>query len=75
MIGIILGSIGGVLVVVLLVILVVLISRQRKQQEERERIRKEEAEKIKEKLIKLEALASNPAEMKTLAEINKRLEA
>lgn len=74
MIGIILGSIGGALVVVLLVILVVLFFRQRKLQEQAERVRKEEQERIAEKLIKLETLAENPAQLKTLDEINKRLE-
>lgn len=74
MIEIILGVAGGLIVIGLLVFLLVSISRQRKRQEDAERIRREEAEKIKEKLIKLEALAENPAEMKTLDEINKRLE-
>lgn len=72
---IIIGGAGALLVVVLIIIVLLLFSRQHKRQEETERLRREETEKIKEKLIKLEALASNPAEMKTLAEINKRLEA
>ncbi len=75
MIEIILGVLGGAAVVVLLVILLLMLSRQRRKQEELERVRREEQEKITEKLIKLETLAENPAEIKTLAEINKRLEA
>ncbi len=75
MIEIILGVLGGAAVVVLLVILLLMLSRQRRKQEELERVRKEEQQKITEKLIKLETLAENPAQIKTLSEINKRLEA
>lgn len=66
------------LAAILLVVVLRLSASERSARAEQERIRQEEKiqqEAIKEKLIKLEALAENPMEMKTLAEINKRLDA
>lgn len=69
-------------VVLLAVILIFIVLRmsvdQRRNREEEEKLRVEEKaqqEAIREKLIKLEALAESPAQAKTLDEINKRLEA
>ncbi len=71
-----LGAVG-VLVIILVIILLRMSADQRRSRETEEKIRAEEKvqqDTIREKLIKLEALASNPAELKTLDEINKRLE-
>jgi DNA recombination protein RmuC len=73
MTAIILGSVGGAAVIILLVVLLLMLSRQRRNQEELERIRREEQERIAEKLIKLEAYASDPKQLKTLDEISNRL--
>jgi DNA recombination protein RmuC len=68
----------GLLVIILLVIILRMSFAQRSSREEAEKLRQEQQakqEQIAEKLIRLETLASNPAELKTLDEINKRLEA
>ncbi|MBD3285562.1 DNA recombination protein RmuC [candidate division WOR-3 bacterium] len=71
-----LGAVG-VLAVILVVILLRMSADQRRTRETEEKLRAEEKvqqDSIREKLIKLEALAENPAQAKTLDEINKRLE-
>lgn len=78
MIGIyaVLGALGA-LAVALLIVLLGMLSAQKKSRMEddaRRQEQKTEQEAIKEKLIKLETLASNPAQLDTLHEINKRLE-
>lgn len=71
-----LGAVG-VLAVILLIVILRMSAAQRTSRKAEEKQREEEKaqqEAIKEKLIKLEALAANPAQAKTLDEINKRLE-
>ncbi|GEM_PF-1398149 len=65
------------LMVILLTIILKMFHDQKIRRDEEERMRQEEKfvqDSIKEKLIKLETLAENPAQSKTLDEINKRLD-
>ncbi|MBN2378228.1 DNA recombination protein RmuC [candidate division WOR-3 bacterium] len=67
----------GVLAVIVLIVILRISATQRRVREEEERLRFEEKaqqEAIRDKLIKLEAYAENPAQLKTLDEINKRLD-
>lgn len=67
----------GVLAVMLLMVILRMFRDQRTRRAEEEKMRQEEKlvqDSIKEKLIKLETLAANPAQAKTLDEINKRLD-
>lgn len=73
---IVLGAVG-LLIIILVFILMRMSGQQRRNREMEEKLREEEKARqdaIREKLIKLEALAENPAQAKTLEEINKRLE-
>jgi len=67
----------GVLAVILLIVILRMSATQGRTREAEEKQREEEKiqqEAIKEKLIKLETLAANPAQAKTLDEINRRLD-